>query len=94
MNKYIFVTMPDGSQYKVPASIIAKNRAISYEKRKGEDYDEIYEETIEDDDEILDWARNNMSWDEVKEFAILKLEPCVDFDEGWINGYRFISEEN
>ena len=93
MTKYIYVTMPDNSQYKIPASIIASDRARHYEKHHKDDFDAIFEETIVDDDIILDWGRNNMDWDEVKEHAILVINPDVDYDDGWLNGNKFINIE-
>lgn len=92
--KYLRVTMPDGSKWDVPARLIAENRAKHYADDPDSSYEEEYEFTMSDDFELKDWAANNMDWDDVKEFAVkAPIEPIEpDFLEGWINGEKEIVE--
>ncbi len=99
--KYLKVTMSDGSKYDVPATIIAKNRALYYAKHDvkqpdnelsyEEIYNQVYEDTLSDNYEFIDWAENNMNWDDIKSFAI-KVQDAdeVDFQECWVNGEKEI----
>jgi len=101
--KFLRVTMPDGSQYDVPADIIASNRAAYYAERDtkttcGAKYDKAFKEeydyTLDNDDEIMDWSANNMNWSDVKSLA-KKVEDsgklsAEDFQEGWVNGEKEI----
>ena len=100
--KFLKVTMPDGSKWKVPVRIIAEHRAQFYVDRKEFDTleESLKEDTLplfEDDEfEIEDWASNNMDWSDVEKHAIqLKNNQmsCEDFQEGWINGEKEIIEE-
>ena len=99
--KFLRVTMPDGSKWDVPVKKIAENRARYYmkdpelgtfEKSYNEDTIPLFES---DDYEIEDWASNNMNWKDVVAFA-RKVESHrmadSDFQEGWINGDKEIVE--
>lgn len=101
MKKYLRVTMPDLSTWDVPAQIIAENRARYYAKRasgeeSGAEYEKVHEAELacglHDDDEILDWAANNMNWSDVEAYAVRLELPAVkvDYQEGWVNGERQI----
>lgn len=86
--------MPDGSTWHVPVHLIADDRAHYYaEKEDGEKtYHEEYQFTLENDDELIDWATNNMDWADVEKFASLVSRPKVDYQEGWINGEHEVVE--
>jgi hypothetical protein len=96
-NKYLRVTMPDGSQWDIPAEIVADDRAKYYAKIDTDTtYKEEYEYTLSDDSEIFDWAANNMNWDDVKDHAVKVSEyhmTAADFQEGWVNGEKEIIEK-
>ncbi len=50
-------------------------------------HEEEYRYTMDNDDELTDWARNNMNWEDVVIHATLVEEAApVDFQEGWVNG--------
>jgi hypothetical protein len=95
--------MEDGSKWDVPAFIIADNRAKYYveydfkqpdnESTKEEIYKEMYEETLDDDSEIIDWSANNMNWSDVENWAIIVSIKDVDFQKGWRNGEKEIIEK-
>ena len=96
--KYLVMTMPNGEKWRVPAEMIAKNRAKYYGGKEGsERYKDEYNIILEDDFELMDWASNNMDWDEVKAFAkkVKEADPILeeDFQECWMNGEREIIED-
>ena len=85
--------MPDGSKYDVPAKIIAENRAAYYNERDEDTtYEEEFDYTMEDDGELIDWATNNMDWDEVSDHAVLAGISQPDYQEGWVNGEHEVVE--
>jgi len=93
LDKQYVITMSDGSKWGVPVSVIANDRATFY-VTVTEQYDTL-EESLADDTiplfdeyphEIHDWAANNMTWDDVKEFGMQLFEPNVDYYDGWTNG--------
>lgn len=98
--KWLRVEMPDGSKYDVPVMAIATNRSTYYagegecggdvERHLGHDTLPLFDG---DEDEISDWAANNMNWGEVAEVAV-RVEDSdeVDFEEGWANGDKEIVE--
>ncbi|SRR6266852_5121996 len=106
MAKYIHITMPDGSVWKVPADSVARDRAKYYAKQDtlhhSEDYQAVYDNeyrvAMRDHEELIDWAANNMNWSDVAESATeIPRPPRVltpsEFQEGWMNGEKSIVEE-
>ena len=94
-NKVLRITMPDSSKWDVPVIIIANDRANYYKDEFNNDLNESLEKDTlplfrESDYEIVDWAANNMDWDDVKEFAkqVPDSPKPVDFQEGWLNGEK------
>lgn len=95
MIKVITVNMPDGSQWEVPCSVIAEDRAVYYAEdtdKEKRPYDEVYKETMSDMDILIDWGENNMNWSYLKQYANIVKNPNVDYEEGWANGYKVIKE--
>lgn len=98
MSKYLRVTMSDGSQWDVPAQLIAEDRARYYaalDVKRGDatDFDKAFAEEVadalNDDDELLDWAPNNMNWSDVSDQAVLVGDrPDTNFQEDWCNGEK------
>lgn len=106
MEKFILVTMPDGSIWKVRAERVIVDRATYYAQQdsaKGErPYEEIFDEEYTygrgHNEEILDWAANNMNWSDVAHGAVKLPQPekqltPEQFQEGWVNGKKQIIEE-
>ena len=92
LDRSYITTMPDGSRWAIPVSVIAENRANYYKN----EFDDNFQRSMEEDTaqlfqessyEISDWAANNMNWSEVVKHA-KKLEDGdgVDYQEGWVNG--------
>jgi hypothetical protein len=78
--------MPDDSRWKVPAKLVAEDRAKYYSLRDGGSPKEK-QYTLEDDEELIDWARNNLNWSDVSGQAVkVDDEATTDFQEGWVNG--------
>lgn len=88
--------MPDGSRWDVPCEIIAANRANYYSPEKSAPlWEREYQYALKNNDEIEDWAANNMNWDDVKADAKRVQEPPPsepDWQEGWVNGDREVVE--
>jgi hypothetical protein len=100
MEKYLRVTMEDGSKWDVPAKIIAEDRARYYaceETKFSEKFNRVYEEELryclDDDYEIEDWAANNMNWVDVQAIAVKVSIKEVNFQEGWVNGEKEVIEK-
>lgn len=90
-DRYFFITMPDGSEWAVPVSVIAAHRTLTM--GPGEIGEASTDELFEDDEQIADWAQNNMGWDEVKAHAKRVQEPSPpDYADGWVNGAWEVGE--
>lgn len=99
-NKFLKVTMPDGSKWKVPVRIIIENRAQCASKTLNTTLEISTAYTIslfEDDEcEIEDWASNHMDWEDVQKYAIQIKDKGLsveELQEGWVNGEKEIVEE-
>ena len=93
--KYLRVTMPDGSKWDVPVMLIVHNRAKLYAETDPEtSFDKEVEYALNDEYEIEDWAANNMNWEDVVlQAQIVEEARGVDYQEGWINGDQEIVEK-
>ena len=93
--KYLRVTMPDGSKWDVPVMLIVHDRAKYYAETDPEtSFDKEVEYGLKDEYEIQDWAANNMDWkDVVLQAQIVNKSGKVDYQEGWINGDQEIIEK-
>lgn len=89
MTKHLRVTMPDGSKWDVPIGIIAR----SYVGHYGE-ADATLDEMIDRyNEELVDWAENNMGWSDVAgEARQVGAAETVDYQDGWMNGDKEIVE--
>lgn len=83
--KYLEILFTDGV-YRVPAHIIARDRATYYAEydtgaTTGADFDEVYQDeftySMSGDDELMDWVRNNMNWEDLEADAFLVKNPPV-----------------
>jgi hypothetical protein len=70
----------DGSKWYIPAAIVQASWAAHY----GETFAENEEL---DEDELLDWAKGDMNWSDVREHArqVKEADPC-DMQESWTEG--------
>jgi len=99
--KYLRVTMPDDTLWDIPVNAIADSRAKYYAKNdaetEGANYQTVYEEelayTLDSDDELIDWASNNMNWSDVcinAQRVITGPPKQPKYQEWWINGDKEI----
>ena len=92
--RFLRVTMPDNSVWKVNVNEIAENKAEYYSEFKGANYEEILKDTLEDNEELIDWAENNMEWSTVQSKAMKIRDGQVDYEDGWHNGPKTIISED
>ncbi len=85
MGRKLHIKMPDNSVWAVPTALIIADHAKHYADEEPISEDE--------DDEIMDWAANNMNWSGVQHEAKLVSPPDVDFEDGWVNGDKEIVDE-
>lgn len=100
-DKFLKVTTPDRSKWKVPVRVIAEHRARHYFE-KGEFsslLESLKQDTLplfeEDEYEIEDWSSNCMNWSDVEKHAEKIKDKGLsveDLQEGWINGAKEIVE--
>lgn len=86
----LLVTMPDGSRWRVPADIIARDRAKYYAEHADTSMQEEYRSAMRNGNELIDWAESNMDWKDVEKHASMVRLPAVDYQEGWMNGEKTV----
>lgn len=92
--KCVSVEMPDDSIWHVPVGVIA----LDWAKNHASEYDGMNEAIAEASKlfkeskrEIIDWASNNMDWDDVEIYADQVGDPePPDYQDGWVNGKKLI----
>jgi hypothetical protein len=93
-DRYLRVTMPDGSRWDVPVLVIAWDRAAWYVGGFGNnvvtslrlDTGPLF---LADGRAIEDWAANEMKWKHVAHHAVRVVAPDPeppDYEEGWMYG--------
>lgn len=98
LEKSLRFCMSDGSVWGVPVRVIAMNRAASYAQEFGGDLDKsLTLDTLplfaQDDQEIIDWAQNNMNWSDVADQVRLLFvsKPVVPkYQTEWLNSPKQI----
>lgn len=91
------VTFSNGKVFEIPAEVIAKHRAKYYAEKEtdsAQEFEERFEEEVayalEDDFALIDWASNNMDWEDVQDDAVqIRTEP-VEKSEEWVNADKDI----
>lgn len=80
------VTIVDGEVWEVPVQVIVDSRDSHYVDDKEDTIGYVRDGSIDALD-IFDWARNNMNWSDVHEYARrVESRRTIDFEEGWSNG--------
>jgi hypothetical protein len=103
IQKYIRCRMRDHTVWDIPALFIAENRANHYAnhdtgKTKGKEFDKAFIDEVKyalnDNDELLDWAINNLNWEDVQDIAEFQEQDAgwedPDYTGDWINGNKEI----
>lgn len=99
INSVISVEMDDGSVWEVPVMVVARNRAKHYaDEFDGDIGKSLEEDTIpffaSDSYEIIDWAENNMNWEDVEQFAtMVQGTDAIDYQDSWVNGPKEVLEK-
>lgn len=89
LNKYLRITMPDHSKWEVPMSAIARNKGENHEYEGIDSIEEcVHIAMHETDESLIDWAENNMNWDDISHEAHLVEQGTTDYDEGLVNGNK------
>jgi hypothetical protein len=94
--KFLRITFSDGKMYRIPAEIIAKDRTEYYRgvdereepvRWSDEDYKKEFAISMEDD-ELIDWAFNNMNWEDIKPHAVFlgTKDAIVSYRQEWSSG--------
>lgn len=88
--------------WEIPAWVIARHRTQYFANKDLEDSGRVlavvnireeYEYAMSDDDQLIDWASNNMDWKDVADYARRVNEPTlVDRDAEWTNAEKRIVE--
>lgn len=102
--KFILLTFEqDQSQWKIPARIVAHERAkhlAEHDVECGDSFDfetsykNEFDYTMSSDYELQDWLQNNMDWKDVKDFAVLvSTARTIDYD-AWFTNATVEFEEN
>ena len=92
----IFITLDSGEVWSVLASPIASIRAVYYngvdiknnpswsDEQIAKNYQEIYEDGLENKDALVDWIQNNMNWEDIKDwFYVVQPPRLVSLEEKW-----------
>lgn len=100
MQKTLRITAGNGEVWDIPANVIATHRA-NYFVRKGYGKNPICEQAtlaakmfreefafaIADSYELIDWARNNMGWSDLSDYATkVKDATVAPIEDAWNNG--------
>jgi hypothetical protein len=75
-NKVIALTALDGSKWHIPAKVVEGSYNAYYKGKR-----------VADDDDLIDWAQNNMNWSDVKAHAVQVQEADENnMEDSWVNG--------
>lgn len=98
MTHFLEFQFSDGT-YHIPITVIAKDRAeyyanVDFADEIGsstweEDFNKEYNYTMSHNDEIYDWLRNNMNWEDLEKYAVKYSNRVVNHEQEW----RRISSE-
>jgi len=94
--KFLIVKFHKGINYKIPAGVIAADRAKYYTVLDGyeegsQEYIDELNRSLEDEFELFDWVQNNMNWSDLKDIAIRIEDDEFDANEEWNNGNHTLS---
>lgn len=86
--KQIEITFPNGETWRIPAQVVAADRAeyysdLDFQRGHTDDKEAAYETelhyALNDEAELVDYLRNNMDWQQVQAHAV-KVERVTEFD--------------
>ena len=95
-DRKLIIKFRNGKTCKIPAYIIAEDRAKYYSVIDG--YDDDSQEFLDEvqnalDDELLifEWIENNMKWEELQHHIEDIEEDVLDLENDWYSGDRTLS---
>lgn len=91
--KLIELTTTAKAVWTIPAHIVCGNRASYYSKEGPGVKEEEFTFCMENDDEIIDWAKNNMNWEDVSHEARLVEDVEEDMNREWGAGDMEVIEQ-
>lgn len=88
MKEYVYLTMPDYSEWRLQVSVILDNYIkylVEYDDMSEEDARDTATQLFEDDSyEINDWLLNNMNWSEFNQDLLQISEPKKpNYENDW-----------
>lgn len=91
LGKNYYISFSDGSIWYLPVSIIAFDRANQYvDKFDGDMARSVLEDTmphfVENPGAISYWAKNKMTWEQVKCEAVMVKSPNNNYQKEWVEG--------
>ena len=84
--QYLIAKMPDGSEWDIAASYIALHRARHHAEGQENPHAVLKRELdagLSNPDLLLDWARNDMDWSDVAEYAYRITRPVPPTYSKW-----------
>lgn len=100
--KYVFIEFSNGEVFKVPAEVIAENRAEYYasldsKRYEDVDYEDVFEgekeHTLSDELELLDWLKNRMNWEDIEEEAEkVDIDQNISYNDEFTNAEFSVGE--
>ena len=79
--RYLTITFKDGTEWIIPADVIAQDRARVLEKDHGRSFDEEFRYTMRDVQTMIYWAREMMTWKDLMPYARLNKKTEVDYNK-------------
>lgn len=98
MSKYITIKFSNGEKYRIPAKVVAEDRADYYAtKFEGEEgeYEDIFEDemwVLDSEYELIDWMTGNMDWEDVKEYAEYIGDESINKSDEFTNAEKEVVE--
>lgn len=89
-DKHIYIDMPDGFTYAIPAMVVAQKKASKISAKTDALYYDVMVPILDDfesnDQHILDYAKAELNWEDVKGKARrLKKKQDIDYEYFWKN---------
>ena len=85
VKKYLVVTMPDHTRWRIPAQFVAEHYAARFPGTCQAVFDDEVAFVLNDDYELENWATNIMSWSDVVSVAERLPDEIVecDYERAW-----------
>lgn len=89
MSRQIELRFTNGKRYSVDCCEIAHDFA-GYYSGKGDDYEQTFQQIMDDETSLYDWLANDMDWYMMKSVKFLGYDVCDDESLYEIDTYNFI----